>query len=440
MKMRILLFQLPTSHLGSSEIVYPVGLSRLSSLMKAMGVCVTPIDLTLHQSPWHAMKQALLDQKPNAVGFSFRNLDPLGNNLASYFSSLEIAAKLVKALSNALVIVGGPAFSLMPKDFMEKIPEIDIGIVGEGEMPFFKLIMCNLDPRSVPNTIYRSGKELHWQRGNDHIVMDEIPPLDLKSFNPLNYLGHNSYVAPMGIEGKRGCELNCSYCVYPKISGAKVRLRSPRLVVDEIELLNKEYGIDLFHFTDPVLNRPSEHFEEIVNEILKRKLKVNWTGFFREDSISQGQIERAKEGGLITIYFSADAAYSRGLQLLNKHLTIDQLNKAYYIAAKSNILTVYHFLLDLPFETKQDREEMKSFILKLIELHYPNKNLGGIVFSRLRLYPDTQITRYLIKNKLLPPDVEFIYPLYFSNHDYSYLIYELDSLTKQKSIFSILDI
>jgi len=438
--MTILLIQLPTSHLGSNEIVYPVGLSRLSSVLKTRGAYFTAMDLNLYKDPWDTFKQALINTRPSAVGLSFRNLDPLGNNLTSYLSSLEIGAKLTKSLSNALLIVGGPAFSLMPRQFMEKFLEIDIGIVGEGELALAKLVESQWNPMGVPNVIYRSGDKLLLNRSGPHISMKEIPSLDLTNLSPLGYLGHNSYVAPMGIEGKRGCDLNCGYCVYPRIGGFRVRVRSPNLIVDEMELLNKEYGINLFHFTDPVLNKPTEHFEEIVREILKRRLKVGWTGFFREDHVSESQIEMAKEAGLVTIYFSADGAYSKALKLLNKHLTSELLTRAYTFAARSKILTVYHFFLDLPFETEEDREEMKNFIYKLVELHYPNKNLGGIVFSRIRLYPNTPLTTFLIRKNLVPSHINFLYPYYFSNHDNSYLMYELDSFTKQMSIFSLMGI
>lgn len=68
-------------------------------------------------------------------------------------------------------------------------------------------------------------------------------------------------------------------------------------------MLKNEFGIRLFHFTDSVVNRPCDHFEDLCQELLNRKLDVTWTGFFREDSLTHQNLALAMKAGLIAIYF-----------------------------------------------------------------------------------------------------------------------------------------
>jgi L-lysine 2,3-aminomutase len=75
--------------------------------------------------------------------------------------------------------------------------------------------------------------------------------------DPALYKGINNYVPTIGIEAKRGCALNCAYCVYPQLQGSRLRGRPPAAVVDEMELLHK--GLDFM----------AEHHQEIAGMIIE---------------------------------------------------------------------------------------------------------------------------------------------------------------------------
>jgi len=98
MNMKLLLVQVPTSYLGAGEKVYPLGLSRLSSLVPSE-VEKQSLDMNICLDPWARLKQVLESQGPDVVSLSFRNLDPLAGHRASYLASLKTAALLVRALA-----------------------------------------------------------------------------------------------------------------------------------------------------------------------------------------------------------------------------------------------------------------------------------------------------------------------------------------------------
>jgi len=433
--MKILLVQIPTSHLGAKERVYPLGLSRLSSLVPQGNIKKT-LDMNLSFDPWMDLYENLIAERPDIIALSFRNMDPLAGHHSSYFSSLKTAAELSKRiLPQARVIVGGPAFSLFAERLLAEIPEIDAGIKGEAELSFAELINGS-DPSSLPGMVFRKNHKIISVSSTKKIGIDEIPSIDTDSFNPRDYSKDNLYVAAMGIETKRGCDLNCGYCIYPCLGGGKIRLRSPKKVVDEIELLQKEYGIEIFHFTDSVVNRPASHFEAICHEIISRKIKIMWTGFFREDTFTLKNATLAQKSGLTACYFSADALTNHGLKLLNKKLTKKIILQASKISSEINLLTMCHFLVNLPFETSEHHSEAEEMLDQLLDIHACTGNLGAVIFNTIRLYPGAPLTTKLIKTGLLNQDTDLLFPVYFNPVESSHILHRFEAKCHAAGIFS----
>lgn len=434
--MKISLVQLPTSHHGAGEKVYPLGLARLSSLVPPE-YAKSALDMNLFPDPWPELKKQIEDRRPDIVAFSLRNIDPLAGHLVSYLSSLQTAAALVrKVLPDSRILVGGPAFSLFGFRLMEAVSEIDYGLVGEGEMAFPEIIGSDVNAAAVPGLLWRKDGIIRQNPPGPRIALDEIPPMDRSTFDPADYTKANAYVAAVGIEGKRGCDLGCGYCVYPCLGGGRMRLRSPKNIVDEIECLHREHGISLVHFTDAVVNRPIGHFEALTQEFIHRKLDVGWTGFFREDSLDRRLAELAVAAGLVAIYFSADALTDRGLKLLGKRLTKQDILRAAKVTAGSQILTMCHFLLNLPGDGEAESEEAWETLDRLLEIHAGPANLGAVIFNHVRLYPGAPLTKRLIRSGELSPEIDLLYPCYHNPQRFSHLLHEMDAHCHRAGVFS----
>ena len=378
--MRVLLVQAVSTHDGG-EMVFPLGLARLAAAIGREHE-VQGLDLNLDPFPWPGLVRTLDAFRPDVVGISFRNLDPLAGNLISFVPHLKTLGILIRQHApEATVVLGGSAFTLFARRLMEEVPEVDVAVSGEAEDAFL-LLLENLEtPRAVPGVLWRTDGVLgpgpasrsaeiglrrrdRVRRGggvctanNPQIVycrdLDSLPLPDWRVFTPAYYQNQNRYVAFMGVETKRGCPNNCRYCLYPVLQGRRLRLRSPERIVDELETLQRDFAIRSVHFTDAVVNQPEDHLRAICKEILRRGLEIGWTGFFREDTLSEKDLDLYCKAGLLTLYFSADGASDYTLRLLGKNLTLEQVLHAGKLAAQSRILTVYHFLVNLPGETRR---------------------------------------------------------------------------------------
>jgi radical SAM superfamily enzyme YgiQ (UPF0313 family) len=179
-----------------------------------------------------------------------------------------------------------------------------------------------------------------------------------------------------------------------------------------------------------------DHFEAVCKEILRRRLKVRWTGFFREDSLAAHTSYLAAKAGLATFYFSADALTDHGLKVLSKRITREDILRTARITADCGILAVYHFLVNLPGETAAHVTEARRLLDEILEIHGPVGNLGAVIFNNVRLYPGAPLTRKLRKSGLLDERVDLLYPVYYNPVELSHVPHELEAHCHAAGVFS----
>ena len=158
--MRVLLVQAVSTH-DCGEKVFPLGLAMLSGAIRREHE-VQALDLNLDPFPWPGLVRTLDAFRPDVVGISFRNLDPLAGNLISFVPHLKTLGILIRQHApEARVVLGGSAFTLFARRLMDEVPEVDVAVSGEAET-VFPLLLQNLGaPGAVPGTLWRTDGESH---------------------------------------------------------------------------------------------------------------------------------------------------------------------------------------------------------------------------------------------------------------------------------------
>lgn len=433
--MKILLIQTPSVDGPSQERVYPIGIVILAGCLKKAGHEVGILDMNMESDPYGAVKVRLSNDRPDIVGLSLRNIDPLGNKTSSLIPPFLVTAKMVASLlPKARIIAGGTGFSLFPERLMTEVPEIHYGIVGEAEDTLPQLIASLGSPPLLPGLCARKDGLIQITPPSQKLDMSCYRPPDWTLLDPALYAKINSYVPAIGIETKRGCPFHCSYCVYPQLQGSRLRCRTPQAVVDEIEHLHKEYGIERFHFTDPIVNFPENHLSDICNEILKRDLKIRWDGFMREDHFSRENAALYERAGCECFSFSPDGLCQESLDLLDKRLTEQDILKAAAIASDTDVISVYHFMVNLPGETEKTCEKGLRTIEKLYDIHTKKRNLGTIVLNNIRILPGTPIEKLARETGVIGPETDLLYPTYHNPRPFDSFRYRLEALHLRRNI------
>lgn len=436
---KILLIQAISMEGMDIERVYPIGITTLGTIIRRSGrYAVRIFDMNMALSPYAELRRLIAEWQPDVLGISLRNLDPLGNRTTSLIVPFALTLHFLRQFALDLpLMAGGTAFTLFPERLMRDFPVITCGIVGEAEHNAVAVVDALAEgaaPPDIPGVIRRTEAGLHLNPPANDFDMGDYQMIDRGLNDPIPYLAVNKYVESIGVETKRGCCYRCGYCAYPKLSGRCVRLRDPKDVVDEIIMLKKRYGVTRIHFTDSIVNFPTSHLDAICEELLRRDAGIHWSGFFREDLFTPENARLYAASGCESFSLSPDGLCQQHLDLLDKHLRVEQILTTAEILSRVGITTVYHYLVNLPGESPRTIHESKEMIDAIYDIHRGTKNLGTIVLNLVRIMPDTKIERLALENGEITPDTDLLYPVYHDPAAYRTLRYELEIYHQQKNI------
>jgi radical SAM superfamily enzyme YgiQ (UPF0313 family) len=427
MPMKVLLCQ---TYTGPSEpLVFPIGLSYIASSLKDHDLMCW--DANVEQQDHLGKLHELLDRfQPDVIGISCRNIDPvvalsIRRKNQSYYPYLVSLVRTVKqTLSASKIVVGGPGFSIFAEDIMKRNPEIDFGVLSEGENTFPEILDNMEHPDKVKGLYIRNSNNVFFTGKGNLVDFTSLPPPLRDPFDVSKYQGK---FCSIGIQTKRGCRFKCTYCLQNFFLGEHYRLRPPEKVVDEMEMLKDKYGVESFSFVDPVFNSPPDHGREICKEIIERKLNVKWQACFRPDYLNESYMTEAVKAGCDLFDFSPDGASNEAMQILEKDMDIRNLEKNIECVSKIDGAKVgYNFMYDLPRYNKENISGLVHFFREIP--HVCGKKLSYLTLTPMRIYPHTPLYEIAFHEGKINENTDLIFPVY----------YELKGLRKILSIPPVL--
>jgi radical SAM superfamily enzyme YgiQ (UPF0313 family) len=383
--------------------IFPLGLAYLAGSLRRKGHEIRSFDLLFHREYKERLKETITEFCPNVIGISVRNLDNQRySSPTSFLPKTREVVQICQDSSKAKIIVGGSGFSIAPEQLLDYLG-IDLGIVGEGEAALGELVQAvkeGHDFGNIPGVVVRGKGKIRMAKPRRIKDLDSLEVPNRGIFEPKKYFQEG---AVLNFRTKRGCLFQCIYCTTPQIEGSKIRVRAPKKVVDELEMLIKDYGVDEFYFTDNVFNYPAEHAESICEEIISRGLNIKWYCIANPCSLSKGLLRLMKEAGCYGLSLGNESGSPQMLRNLRKNFTIEQVRQSCLYCRELGINHTCFLLLGGPGENRKTVDESISLMerLKPDSLH---------ITVGIRLHPNTELARIArdegildVHSDLLPP-------------------------------------
>ncbi len=399
--------------------VYPLGLSILAACLGDREVRI--VDMNLSSDPIADLRRVLRDYSPDVVGISVRNIKNVRPGM--HLSTLEghrIAVRTVRSeLPTATLVAGGAAFSLYARRFMEMFPAIDFGVFGEGEAAFPELLDHLDSPSVVRGVYYRTDGATAFTGRRPRLNMDSVPTPRWDLLDPLPYADE---VYGVGVQSKRGCLMRCIHCSDLYLLGRRLHVREPARVADEIADLTGRFGVRRFMFADQLFNVPTGHAMAICEEIVRRRLDVEWTAWFHEGHVSPELVSICRTAGCTRMVFSPDAAHDRVLGLWGKGLTKADMDRAVELCRLGKMEASFNFMPNGPGDGVVPVLSLVGFIIRAkFRLGGLLRPAGGL-FSRMRIYPHSRLHALALREGVIRKDEDLLEPVFYDPYPLRLLV------------------
>lgn len=369
----------------------PLGILYVGTFLKEKGFDVKVIDCEIERHSLDKLKEIIIRENPSIVGFS---------SMTCQIRNTLIIAKAIKQQNkNIKIICGGPHISSTIGELFKFTNDIDFLVYGEGEHTSYELIKAlkerKKDFRGINGIIFKENNKVVVTRPRDHIEnLDGLPFPDLSLVKTKRYDAYYAKSLPLtSIMASRGCPFNCNFCDAYATHGRKIRFRSPKNVVNEMEHNYRKFGIRQFMIKDSTFTIKKDWVNEICNELKARKLKINWTCNTRVDMVNEPLLKNMKFAGCYMVLFGIESGSQKVLNNMMKATTVEQTKHAIKLCKKVGLGTVGFFMIGNPGETKEDVE----ITIKLSK----ELDLDLATFGVTIAYPNTELYRWGVRSSVI---------------------------------------
>jgi radical SAM superfamily enzyme YgiQ (UPF0313 family) len=165
-----------------------------------------------------------------------------------------------------------------------------------------------------------------------------------------------------------------------------MRFRSPQSILQEIDELVKKYKVKTVLFTDDNLTINKKWLYEICDGIEKRNYNLIIGVQGKADTFTPEMAEKLKRINCRTMSFGVESGCQRILNdIMDKQLTIPQIERAFEICEQNNILTCASLMMGTPGDNKESILDTVKLLERIrpnsIDLHYTTPTPGSKMYD-----------------------------------------------------------
>ena len=254
----------------------PIGLAYIAGHLDHDRHEVKVLDLMFSDDHLADVEAAVKEFQPQMVGMSVRNLS--NHSYMNTVWALPISKEVIdriRSLSNAVIVCGGPAFSIMPKECFEYLG-CDIGLAGDAGETFASLAeSLEIGEPSyfdLPGLVYRKDGQTHSNEGyctSEFAKPPRLEDLDMDRYNKAGF--------GIGILTKLGGFYYPTNASEAQINESGWRVIRPiDEVVAEVTSMKQRFNMKKVFFVDNGFNLPLDHAKSLCSAIIESDVNIRW--------------------------------------------------------------------------------------------------------------------------------------------------------------------
>jgi radical SAM superfamily enzyme YgiQ (UPF0313 family) len=370
----------------------PVGVLTLAAVLEQKGQVPDLVDLNLLYRDYLCADQnesaqadfcryaaeRILDVPFDAIGF--------GTICSTYPLTLRIAKAVRQARPDAAIIFGGPQASAVDLATLKIFPHIDFILRYEAEESLPRL----LDALAYGEPI-EAVDGLTYRRAGEPVRTASAPPIEnldllpLPAYHRYPYLRQARYLP---LELGRGCPYACTFCSTNDFFRRDFRLKTPKLIVEQMMALKKEYNVPIFDLIHDMFTVNRKKVVEFCNEIIASGEQFSWNCSARTDRVDPELLELMAEAGCRGIFFGIETGSQTLQRVLKKRLVLSDAIKKVEQASRLGFQTAVSLITGFPTESDTDFADTVDFFAR--SLRYENTSPQFHILAPLA---DTPIER-----------------------------------------------
>lgn len=362
---------------------FPLGLLILSKITLQLGLDVELLDINKlltennYESSIELVANKIISNKPDYVGFYSRS---------DLLPRIILVTKLIKlAIPNTKILVGGPGVFGIEKYIFQHYESIDIIICGEGEITTYELFKSGKLSENLEeiNGIAFKKKSL-FVKNSPRKLMDNLDSVPLP-----DRIGRPALASDyIPVEAGRGCPYNCSFCSTSIFWHRKYRVKSPKILVNEVYTLMNQYNFKRFTFLHDNLTVSRDYIENLSKEILLHEMNIQWGCCARIDNVDEDIIATMKSSGCEHIYFGIETGSPKIQKIVGKNINMSLIYNNLKLCEKYNMEFTTSFVLGFPEEEISDINDTLKLAIEISTF----KCCNMIQLNYLQPTPVTKIT------------------------------------------------
>lgn len=329
----------------------PLGLLYISAFLDSKNIPHTVLDSTfMNEAEW---LDYVRENDFELIGFYC--------NFLTKPTIIKLIHKLRSSKKCAPIkfVVGGPDVPYNIEAYLSH--GADFAVFGEGEETFTEfaeqfynesafhkvdgLAYLNADNEPVINKLRAFISDF------DRLPFPNRSKIDIQKYLDVWKTAHGK--SSLNISTQRGCPYTCQWCS-KAVYGQSYRRRSPENVVDEAELLIKQYKPDSLWFVDDVFTISAKWIERFSEEMRRRNIKIPFECITRAEKLNETILTQLKAAGCFRIWIGAESGSQKIIDLMHRQVNIQTVIEMMHMTKKHGIETGTFIMIGYPGETKKD--------------------------------------------------------------------------------------